>query len=360
MTEIAAHSNEADPSPRLRVCLAASGGGHVRQLLDLEPAWRQHDAFFVTEDTALGRSLAARRRTHFVAHVALGQARLGAPLRMLVAAVRNLFDSARAILRERPDVVLTTGAGAAFFTILFARALGARVVLIESFARFDHPSMFARLAAPFAHHLIVQSPALAGRWKDAKLFDPFRRIEKPHSRKQPLLFATVGATLPFDRLIQSVAQLKDAGLIPERIIAQTGMGGIRPQGIETHETLPFERVQEILREADIVICHGGTGSLITALREGCRVVAMPRLFKKREHYDDHQAEITAAFAQRGLIAVANSPDELTRALTTVRNREPVAATTDPAALIAYLDGLFASWTSARPHILGTSPQMRPP
>lgn len=353
MTEIAARSNEPEPSRRrLRICLAASGGGHVRQLLDLEPAWGDHDAFFVTEDTALGRSLAGRRRTHFVAHVALGQARLGAPLRMLLAAARNLFDSARAIARERPDVVLTTGAGAAFFTLLFARALGARVVLIESFARFDHPSMFARLAAPLAHHIIVQSPALAGTWRDAKLFDPFRLIEAPRSPKQPLLFATVGATLPFDRLIRTVAELKNSGVIPERIIAQTGIGGIRPEGIETHETLPFDRVQEILREADIVLCHGGTGSLITALREGCRVVAMPRLFERREHYDNHQAEITAAFAQRGLIAVANSPEELATALATVRNRSPVAATTDPAALIAHLDELFASWASTKNRTAG--------
>src|SRR3546814_21031373 len=65
-----------------KICLAGSGGGHVRQLLDLEPAWRGHDAFFVTEDTALGESLAEHYRCLFVPHVAMGQARLGAPFRM--------------------------------------------------------------------------------------------------------------------------------------------------------------------------------------------------------------------------------------------------------------------------------------
>src|SRR3546814_7209069 len=45
-----------------KICLAGSGGGHVRQLLDLEPAWRGHDAFFVTEDKALGESLAEHYR----------------------------------------------------------------------------------------------------------------------------------------------------------------------------------------------------------------------------------------------------------------------------------------------------------
>src|SRR3546814_5417597 len=65
-----------------KICLAGSGGGHVRQLLDLEPAWRGHDAFFITEDTALGESLAEHYRCLFVPHVAMGQARLGAPFRI--------------------------------------------------------------------------------------------------------------------------------------------------------------------------------------------------------------------------------------------------------------------------------------
>src|SRR3546814_13248667 len=67
------------------------------------------------------------------------------------------------------------------------------------------------------------------------------------------------------------------------------------------DTLPFAKVQKLLHDADIVVCHGGTGSLITALRAGCRVIAMPRLSERGEHYDNHQSEITEAFVARGLI-----------------------------------------------------------
>jgi UDP-N-acetylglucosamine transferase subunit ALG13 len=95
-------------------------------------------------------------------------------------------------------------------------------------------------------------------------------------------------------------------------------------------------MQELLHDASIVVCHGGTGSLITALRQGCRVIAMPRMMDKGEHYDNHQAEITNAFAARGLIAVANSPDELREALKIVRARTPILATTDPQELLEYL------------------------
>jgi UDP-N-acetylglucosamine--N-acetylmuramyl-(pentapeptide) pyrophosphoryl-undecaprenol N-acetylglucosamine transferase len=325
---------------RLRICLAGSGGGHVRQLLDLECAWLPHDYFFVTEDSALGRSLAKDHETHFVSHVALGQARLGAPLRMIVAGIANVVRSAGIMFRKRPDVVLTTGAGAMFATLLWARLLGARIVLIETFARFDRPSMFTRIAAPFAHHRIVQSAAVAAYVPGAEVFDPLRPLEVPQRAKASLLFATVGATLPFDRLVRDVAALKAAGEIPERVVIQTGIGGYRPDGIETHETLSFDAMQACLQEASIVVCHGGTGSLVTALRQGCRVVVMPRVFERGEHYDNHQSEITSAFSARGLVVPATSREELSAALKTARARPPVAATTDMSALVARLNVLF--------------------
>jgi UDP-N-acetylglucosamine transferase subunit ALG13 len=334
-------------APRLKVILAASGGGHVRQLLDLEPAWSKHDVCFVTEDTGLSRSLKDRWPTLFVDHVALGQGRLGAPLRMLWSGARNFFQSARIVLDLRPDVVVSTGAGSVFFTVLWARLFGAKAVVIESFARFENMSAFARLAGPLAHVKVLQSAALSRFWPRAPVFDPMRRLDGPRPPKQPLLFATVGATLPFDRLVASVANLKRHGDLPEHVVIQTGVGGLRPEGFECHETLSFEQMLAILRDADIVVCHGGTGSLITALREGCRVVAMPRLFERGEHYDDHQAEITQAFAARGLIAVAHSEAELSAAIAAVRDRPPVMATSDPAALTAELDRLLDAWAGGR-------------
>jgi UDP-N-acetylglucosamine transferase subunit ALG13 len=334
---------EAPAPPRLKVVLAASGGGHVRQLLDLEAAWSQHDMVFVSEDTALSRSLAQRWPMEFVPHVALGQGRLGAPLRMVMSAVRNFFVSAGIAWRRRPDVVVSTGAGSVFFTLLWCKLLGAKVVVIESFARFEGLSAFARIAGPLADFRVVQSAALSRLWPDAEVFDPLRVLDRPRPPKQPLLFATVGATLPFDRLTASVAELARQGVIPETVVMQTGVGGLRPEGFETHETLPLETMLSHLRDADLVVCHGGTGSLITALREGCRIVAMPRRFDLGEHYDDHQSEITSAFEARGLIAVARSSEDLPRALEVVRSREPRVATSDASALASRLDERLQAW-----------------
>ena len=331
----------------LRICLAASGGGHVRQLLDLQPAWSRYDHFFVTEDTALGQTLSASHRTYFVPHFAWGQAKLGAPFRMVGRAIASLFRSARAILRERPDVLITTGAGAVIFVVLWARLFGARIVVIESFARVERPSLFGRLAAPLAHDLIVQSAKLATTYPRAKVFDPLRMLDTHAPPKAPLLFATVGATLPFDRLVNAVAELKAEGAIPEQLILQTGAGGAHPLGLDVRESLPFDAVQALLRDASIVVCHGGTGSLITAVRQGCHVIAMPRLHRLGEHYDDHQSEITAAFEKRGLIQVAQSVGDLRAALIEARSRSRVLATTDPKQLVDYLDQRLAGLSDRR-------------
>jgi UDP-N-acetylglucosamine transferase subunit ALG13 len=332
----------------LKLALCASGGGHVRQILDLESVWRDHDFFFVTEDLALGRSIAAKHRTLFVAHYALGQARLGAPLRMLAAALRNLFQSLAIVLRERPDAVITTGAGSMFFMLLCARLLGAKIILIDSFARFTAPSAFARIAGPMAHVRVSQSHASAAQWQATETFDPLCVLDGARPVKEPLLFATVGATLPFDRLVRMVEAAKRDGLLPERVIVQVGDGRYLPDGVdEVRDAIPFEEVKDILRRADIVVCHGGTGSLITALQQGCRVIAVPRLFALGEHYDDHQLEITAAFAQRGLLAVVDEEQDFAAALAAVRAQEPVMATTDLTALSGYLSDLLNVGTAVR-------------
>jgi len=311
---------------RFRICLAASGGGHLRQLLELAPVCSSFDYFFVTEDTAFGRGL--KGRAHFVPHFALGQGRLGHPFRMIAAATRNFIRSAGIILKERPHLVISTGAGSVFFTVLFARIAGARVVIIESFARFDGLSAFGRAAGRLAHHKIVQSPTLTAYWPDAEVFDPLRILDAAIPPKAPLLFATVGATLPFQRLVDAVTALKARGAIEEDVIIQRGVGAAAPPGVTSFEAAPLEDMLEIMRRARIVVCHGGTGSLITALREGCHVIAMPRSFAAGEHYDDHQSEITEAFAARGLLQVARSEDELLAALQALGKRAPVVATSD--------------------------------
>lgn len=326
---------------RLRIALAASGGGHLRQLLDLEQVWEHHDSVFVTERSVLGESIAQKWPAHFVQHYAFGQAKLGKPFRMIGGMIVNFVQSFVLALRLRPQFIITTGAAAVFWFCLIARFMGARLVVIESFARFEGPSVFGHLIHRFASDLVVQSEPLTAMWPDAHFFDPFQRITGERPKKEALVFATVGATLPFDRFVEAVLELRRDGRIPENLVLQVGRGSEcalpgTDDTLECVETLEFDALKQILERADIVLAHGGTGSIITALRQGCRVVAMPRLFAKGEVYDDHQIEIVTAFSERGLIEYARDESDLAGALQRAREKEPIMATTDPAALRDWL------------------------
>lgn len=325
----------------VKLCLAASGGGHVRQMLDLEDLWSRCDYVMVTEETPLTASLAEKHPVRFIPHVALGQARLGHPFKMLKSAISSLFRSLSIIRAERPDIFITTGAGSAVFPMLWARLMGTHIILVDSVARFRGPSAFARMAGPLAHDRISQSQEASRNWPGSLCFDPFVKLDRPRPPKQPLLFATVGATLPFDRLINLVIDAKRRGILPEHVVLQTGVGATHDSiegldGIELHETLPFDRIRDILADADIVVCHGGTGSIITALREGCRIIAIPRRFSRGEHYDDHQWEITQAFTDRQVLTMVGDDDDFAGALARARAVEPGCATTDLTALTTFL------------------------
>lgn len=323
--------------------MAASGGGHVRQILDLERFWSNHDSFFVTEDTALGRSIAETQETYFLPHVALGQVKTGQSLRMLSGASRSVARSLSILRKTRPDVILTTGAGSMAFMVAWGKLLGAKVIMIDSFARFDGPSKFARFLGPFADLRIAQAQGVAENWKDSLMFDPFRLVEGERPAKENLLFATVGATLTFPRLIDIVLASSGNGKMVENIILQAGKDGMvgREADIEWSENYSFAEMKALLERADYVVCHGGTGSLITALQAGCRVIAIPRRRELGEHYDDHQSEITENFCKRGLIEVADTPSEFAAAMERLSKKRPLRATTDYSDLADYL----CDWTA---------------
>lgn len=326
----------------VRICLAASSGGHLRQLLDLQPFWEAHDVHFVTEDTPLAKSLLPAHRVHLVAHFRLGQLRTHRLPRVASAVARNCVAAWRTVRDEKPNLVVSTGAGSVFPAILFAKMRGAKFVLIESFARFESPSRFARLGRRFADVVIVQSASLGELWPDAEVFDPLVTLGPATSAKEDLGLVTVGTLLPFDRLVEAVDSLPE-GIRPTRIVAQVGKGGVQPNDMETRENLEFDEILALLQRANFVFCHGGTGSLITALRAGCRIVAMPRRQDLGENHDDHQQEIVSALSARGLIEVAAEASEMKAAVQRALVKQPQRATTDPVALIERLRSLMSEW-----------------
>lgn len=76
----------------------------------------------------------------------------------------------------------------------------------------------------------------------------------------------------------------------------------------------FDNYADLLSEADLVICHGGVGTIIAALKLQKKVIAVARLKEYGEHVNDHQCEIVNQYVNEGLILSASSTDELTLAI----------------------------------------------
>src|SRR5918996_4715216 len=123
-------------SERAEVLLVCSTGGHLLQLLALRGAWADFSRVWVTFDKTDARSLLAEERVVF-AH---GPTNRNFGLVAVRNLLRNLVGAARLLRVVRPRVVLTTGAGVAVPYAWIGRALGARVVYVESLTRIEAPS----------------------------------------------------------------------------------------------------------------------------------------------------------------------------------------------------------------------------
>jgi UDP-N-acetylglucosamine:LPS N-acetylglucosamine transferase len=137
---------------RLEVLLVCTTGGHLLQLLALRPAWEHRTRLWITHESSDAISLLEAEPVVYA---------YAPTSRNLRNFLRNLRLAWRIVARERPRIVLTTGAGVAVPFAWAARARGARIVYVESITRTDGLSLSARLVAPIADRLYVQWPELA-------------------------------------------------------------------------------------------------------------------------------------------------------------------------------------------------------
>ncbi|MEX2275782.1 MAG: glycosyltransferase [Actinomycetota bacterium] len=124
------------------------------------------------------------------------------------------------------------------------------------------------------------------------------------------VFATVGTeTYPFDRLVGWVDDWAGSSPRGVRCVVQYGTSQA-PEHAEGSDYLAFERVRALLDEADVVVCHGGTGSVMLARAAGRTPIVVPRVQARGEHVDDHQVEFARRLAGLGEIALAEGRERL--------------------------------------------------
>jgi UDP-N-acetylglucosamine:LPS N-acetylglucosamine transferase len=131
---------------RKKILAVSSSGGHWTELLRLRPAFDGHEVVFVTT-RAESRSEVPGHRVRIVPD-ANAQSRL----RMAALLLRTLLI----VLRERPDIVISTGAAPGYFAIRFGHYLGARTLWLESIANAEELSLSTRLVRRYADLMLTQ------------------------------------------------------------------------------------------------------------------------------------------------------------------------------------------------------------
>jgi UDP-N-acetylglucosamine:LPS N-acetylglucosamine transferase len=151
------------PEAERPVLMVSTQGGHLAQLLILEDWWGAHERVWVCPQTpdVLDRLADERVIPSY-----------SPTTRSLPNLVRNFVLAARVLLRERPSIVVSAGAGVAVPFFLLAWVLRVPTVFIEVYDRVDSPTLTGRLCGPFTTRRIVQWEEQLGFYPDALLVGP--------------------------------------------------------------------------------------------------------------------------------------------------------------------------------------------
>lgn len=137
-----------------------------------------------------------------------------------------------------------------------------------------------------------------------------------------MIFITVGSQkFQFNRLLSEIDTLIGEKKLTEEVFAQTGYSDYIPKNYKYKDFLDRDEFKEIMGKCDKVITHGGTGAIISAVKQGKKVIAIPRLKKYGEHVDNHQIEIVNQFSDMNLIYKLDNVVNIVDAIIYIENKE---------------------------------------
>ena len=135
----------------MKICLTCSHGGHLTEILQLMDAFEGHEVFFITYEGARAKEL---NKKYTMKNLGKN------PLRFL-ASVPLAF---KILLREKPDIVISTGSEIAIPVFYIAKLLGIRTMFIESLCRVKEPSGTGKLVYPVSDVFLVQWKSLLEKY----------------------------------------------------------------------------------------------------------------------------------------------------------------------------------------------------
>lgn len=128
----------------------------------------------------------------------------------------------------------------------------------------------------------------------------------------------------FHRLLEEIDNLIKKGVIKEKVIVQAGYTEYKTTNkqMKILKLMPLDELEDLIEQADLIITHGGVGSITLSLKRGKKVIAVPRLHEYHEHVNNHQKEIVQTYDEKGYIVGVQDVKELQEALSKIKNFEP--------------------------------------
>ena len=137
----------------MKICLVGSSGGHLTHLYMLKPFWKNKERVWVTFDKEDARSILAGEKVYpcfFPTN------------RNLKNLIRNTFLAVKILKKEKPDLLISSGAAVAVPFFYIAKLMGKKLIYIEVYDRIDKPTLTGRLVYPIVDSVIVQ-------WEEQKM-----------------------------------------------------------------------------------------------------------------------------------------------------------------------------------------------
>jgi UDP-N-acetylglucosamine transferase subunit ALG13 len=149
-----------------------------------------------------------------------------------------------------------------------------------------------------------------------------------------IVFITLGSQkFQLNRLLQKVDELIEDGTVRDDVFAQIGYSSYVPKNFTYEKFLNQDKYKFHIDHSNIVITHGGTGAIISALKAGKKVLAVPRLVKYGEHVDNHQLQLLKQFEENGLICTCYEIENLKEAYLSLEKHQYTAYISNTAAII---------------------------
>lgn len=126
----------------------------------------------------------------------------------------------------------------------------------------------------------------------------------------------------FPRILEAVDREIEKGTIKDRVVVQAGQTKYESNNMEIFDLLPAPEFDKLVQDADLIITHGGVGSILSAIKKGKKVIACARLAKYHEHHNDHQKQIICEFEKQGYILALKDFNKLGKMIEKSKSFKP--------------------------------------